>query len=50
MQQESMTTMYIVRKGKEVVIATENKEKAKTMQLLKGGVMTKEEVKCTTYI
>lgn len=49
MRREYMTTMYIVRKGKEVVIATESREKAKTMQMLKGGVLTKEEVKCTIY-
>lgn len=49
MRREYMTIMYIVRKGKEVVIATESREKAKTMQMLKGGVLTKEEVKCTIY-
>lgn len=42
--------MYIVRKGSEVVIATESKDKALTTQFLSGGKLTKEEVSCIKYI
>lgn len=42
MQQENKRIMYVVRKGSEVVIATESKDKALTMQFLSGGKITKE--------
>lgn len=44
MQQENKRIKYVVRKGSEVVIATESKDKALTMQFLSGGKITKEEV------
>lgn len=37
-------TMYVLRKGKEIITATENREYALTMQFFKGGEITKEQV------
>lgn len=37
-------TMYVLRKGKEIVTATENREYALTMQFLRGGEIEKEPV------
>lgn len=37
-------TMYVLRKGKNIITATENREYALTMQFLSGGEITKEQV------